>query len=264
MNLALTNNIEADWTVTELGDGSHTFSNGGKRGRFSAGAGTGRSYLQRRLAVRGGETITVKCSAKKISGNPTISIDFDGIGELKSQLSIDSEYWQEYELSYSVPFNADPTLGYLQIAIGVINADEGSVDIANARIESRNGAFGASLVYCMGLVKLEKTGGAVVASINENYHRCGLLGVYYNSSAPALYITTLTTRSQGNENLRPLFFANLTNERLPDLIPKIGQFNPSTGEFLVQFGNGTGSFVDLNSIMSEGEVIYLFIKAEGI
>lgn len=251
-----------DWEIFKTGDGTSLQSYNGTRINLQAGAGTGRSYLRKRIPARPGEKITVKCLALTTSGTPAISIDYPASGQQKNEVTFNQPEWKEYEVSYVVPYTSDVSSDYAQISIGVFTNDAGNVDIILPRIEVSNCINGFARTVCMGLISLERAGGTTTASVNANYSRCGIISVNYNSATPALEIVTEKSVNASYE-MRPIFNVSLSTERLPDVQPRVGQYDPTTGQFLVKFTNATGAFVDINTLLTDGFGIYLFVKGEG-
>lgn len=252
-----------DWEIFKTGDGTSLQSYNGTRVNLQAGAGTGRSYLRKRIPARPGEKITVKCLALTNSGTPAISIDYPASGQQKNEVTFNQPEWKEYECSYVVPYTSDVSSDYAQISIGVFTNDAGNVDIILPRIEVDNCINGFARTVCMGLISLVKSGGATTASVNTNYVRCGIISVNYDSATPALEIVTEKSINASAYEMRPIFNVSLSPERLPDVYPRVGAYDQTTGEFTVKFGNGSGAFVDINTLLADGEGIYLFVKGEG-
>lgn len=261
--LALSPQCTDDFVVFKDGDGGSSQSYNGTRINLTAGAPTGRSYLRKRLPARPGDKITVKCLAKVNSGTPAISIDYPAQGSQKNEITFTQNEWKEYEVSYVVPYTADIGSDYVQISIGLFTNDSGNVDIVLPRIEVSNCTNGFARVHCMGLISLEKVGGVTSAKINANYSNSGIISVNYNPATPALEIVTAKSPN-ASYGIRPIFSVDLSTERLPDLYTRIGEYDPTTGEILVKFGNGSGSFVDVNTLLADGQGIYLSVIAQGL
>lgn len=251
-----------DWEIFKDGDGTSAQSYNGTRLNVAAGAGAGRSYLRKRIPARPGDKITVKCMAFTNSGTPAISIDYPSSGAQKNEITFSQAEWKEYEVSYTVPYTADIASEFVQISIGVFTNDAGNVDIILPRVEVSEGVNGFARTVCMGLVSLVRSGGTTTASINKNYHHCGIISVNWNASTPALEIVTEKSYV-GSEKMRPIFNVSLSVERAPEVSARVGQYNQATGQFLVKFTDGT-TFVDINSYLLDGEGIYLFVHAAGI
>lgn len=260
--LALSPQCADDFAVFKTGDGTSTQSYNGTRINFTAGAPTGRAYLLRRLPARPGDKITVKCLARANSGTPAISIDYPAQGSQKNEVTFSQNEWKEYEVSYVVPYTADIGSDYVQISIGLFTNDAGNVDIILPRVEVDNCVNGFARVHCMGLISLVKNGGVVSAAINANYSHSGIISVNYNATTPALEIVTAKSPA-ASYGIRPIFSTDLSTERLPNVYPRIGQYDPATGEVLVKFGDGGGSFIDVTPLLADGEGIFLFVMAQG-
>lgn len=260
--LALSGQCADDFDIFKDGDGGSAQSYNGTRVNLTAGAGSGRSYLRKRIPARPGEKITVKCLACANSGTPAISIDYPAQGSQKNEITFTQNEWKEYEVSYAVPYTADVSTDYVQISIGLFTADSGNVDVVLPRIEVESAINGFARVHCMGLINLVKSGGIITATINSNYSRSGIISVNYNAATPALEIVTAKSPN-ASYSMRPIFSTDLSTERLPDVYPRIGQYDPVTGEVLVKFGDGSGSFIDITPLLSDGDGIFLFVMAQG-
>ena len=228
----------------------------------TSGATSGRSYLRKVLPVTQGDLLTFRFTARRISGTPQASIDYPAAGSSKSVVTINSNEWMEYEIRYAVPQTHDAKTDIAQCTAGVFTTPAGSVEIANVRISLDGGSRGNPRVWCMGLIALTKAGGVTTASINKNFHYSGILNLAFSGSI--LKVTTLPTISTGLVGVRPIFEVSLTEDVLPDLMVKAGSYIPSTGVVDVKFSNGTGGFVNINSLLNNGEIAYVFIKATGI
>ena len=228
----------------------------------TSGATTGRSYLRKTLPVTQGDLLTFRFSARRISGTPQASVDYPSAGSSKSIVTIDSDEWMEYEIQYAIPQTHNASTDIAQCTVGTFTTPAGSSEVANIRISLDGGSRGNPRVWCIGLIALTKAGGVTTAALNKNFHHSGILNLAF--SGDILKVTTLPTVTTGNLALRPIFDVSLTDDVLPDLMVKAGSYVPSTGVVDVKFSNGTGSFVGINSLLSNGEIAYVFIKATGI
>lgn len=261
MNLPLSKYL-VDWDNITTGDGTYSENTEGTSATVSAGFTTGRSYILKRFPVTAGDVISFKFLARRISGDPRASIDYPTSGQSKTALDIDSDEWMEYELQYAVPHTHNDSTDIAQCTSGVFTNEAGSAEIANPRISVSGGVKGYARVTALGLITLSKSGGVVTPTLNSNFHNAGILDI--NFVGNYLNIKTPPTVSTGALRIRPIFDCGLTPDLLPDVTAKIGQYNASTGEVRVYFSNGSGSFVDVNSLMSDGEIAYLWIRATGL
>ena len=250
-----------DWDDYTTGDGVIVLSESNTKANVTAGAGTGRAYMRKFISARPGEKITVKCIAKRVSGNPQMSIDYPALGTSSNLVAIDSDNWQEYEISYTLPYTADDTSDVAVCTIGIFNSPNGEADIILPRIEVENNTSGFERTWGLGLIRLAKSGGVTTASLNERFVNAGIRGVSY--SAGTLTVTLPPSISQ-DYGLRPIIMSQLTTEFLPDVISKCGNYDQTTGTVDVKFSNGTGSFVDINTLLSDGQTVFLWFRAGGI
>lgn len=261
MNLPLSKYL-VDWDNITTGDGTYSENAEGTSATVSAGFTTGRSYIVKQFPVTAGDVISFKFLARRISGDPRASIDYPSAGQSKTALDIDSDEWMEYELQYAVPHTHDDSTDIAQCTSGVFTNEAGSAEIANPRISVSGGVKGYARVTCLGLLALSKSGGTTTVSLNSNFHNAGILDV--NLVSNYLEIKTPPTVSTGNIRIRPIFDCGLTPDALPDVTCKIGRYNAATGNVEVYFSNGSGSFVDINSLLSDGETAFLWIRATGL
>lgn len=252
----------ADWDNITSGDGTYSENTEGTSATVSAGSGSGRSYVLKRFPVAAGDLVTFKFLARKISGQPRASMDYPAAGQSKTVVDIDSEDWMEYEIRYAIPHTHNETTDIIQATCGVFTNESGSAEISNLRIDVDCGVKGSQRVTCLGLLALSKVGGVVTPSINTNFHHCGILGLSMVSNY--LEIITPPMVSTGSLSIRPIFDCGMTPDILPDVTAKIGRYVANTGEVRVYFSNGSGSFVDINSLLANGETAYLWIRATGL
>lgn len=252
----------ADWDNITSGDGTYSENAEGTSATVSAGLGSGRSYVTKRFPVAAGDLIVFKFLGRKISGRPRASIDYPSAGQSKTAVDIDSAEWMEYEIRYAVPHTHDESADLAQCTCGIFTNEVGSAEVANLRLDIEQGVKGSPRVTCMGLLALSKSGGAVTPTVNSNFHRCGILGLSMESNY--LLVQTPPMVSTGGAGLRPIFDCGLTPDLLPDVTAKIGAYDPSSGNVRVYFSNGSGGFVNINSLMSDGEIAYLWVRATGL
>jgi hypothetical protein len=252
-----------DWDLFSDGDGVITPNSDNTLVACVAGAATGRAYVRKRLPARPGETITVEFVARNISGEPQASIDYPSTGTSASIVDINKTDVENYKFSYTVPYTADET-EYVQISIGVFSTPAGNTEISTPRVTVQGAPQGFLRSWCLGLVKLERAAGVVTASINDNFVKTGISSVNYDVASKTLEVTTLKANTSADFNIRPIFDAGMTTDLLPDVTAKAGRYTPSTGLFDVQFSNGTGSFIDITSLMSDGEIAYVWVRAGGL
>jgi len=244
------------------GDGVFTANSENTSVVCTSGATSGRSYVRKILPTTQGDFITFRFSARRISGTPQASIDYPLAGSSKNVLTIDTDDWMEYEMNYPIPQTHNASTDIAQCTVGTFTSLAGSAEIANVRISVDGGSRGNPRVWCMGLIALTKASGTTTASINKNFHYSGILNLAFSGST--LKVTTLPTVTTNNIGIRPIFDVSMTDDVLPDVIPKAGSYTASTGIVDVKFSNGTGSFVNINSLLSNGEIAYVFIRATGI
>jgi len=253
----------ADWEQVLSGDGVVTIDASGLRSTCSSGATTGRGYMRKYLPARPGEKVTFSFLARRISGEPQASIDYPVAGTSQGVVDIDSDEFQEYELSYIIPYTTNESSDYMQCTVGTFTTPAGACEIVNPRIKVDNASQGFLRAWCVGLIALTRTAGVTTATLNTGFINCGILGVAYSSGTKKLTVTTLKTVNL-SLRMKPILSAEFTNDLLPEIVAKAGRYDPVAGDFEVQFSDGTATFVDINALMADGEISYLSVWAMGL
>lgn len=259
--LAISNRL-TDWDAVVSGDGTYVEASGALSATVTAGGGSGRSYVRKDLPVTQGDVITFTFLARRISGSPQASIDYPAIGSSKAVVLIDSDEWMEYSFSYVVPHTHDEATDYAACTLGVFTTPAGSAEISNPRIDVEGGTRGVARTYCMGLIALSKSGGVTTPSVNQNFHNTGIVSLAM--VANYLEVTALPTVNASGLELRPIFQVGLTPDAAVNITPKVGQYNAATGVVQVFFVNENGNLVNINDVLSDGQIAYLSITAAGI
>ena len=261
-------NLTTDWLSRVEDDGVLTFNTEGTTVTLSSGANTGRAYIRKFIPLNGGEYITLRFMARKISGVVEAGIDypFEGANYLRNRTTIDSTEWQEYTLTAATSNTHNPVDEYVSVNIGTFSTVAGAGEFANVRIEVSGGAKGPSNTWASGLFRFRQEGtDPAFVEINDNFHTNGISNVEWDAITPTeLNVTIPVVKTTGNYRLRPLFFAQLTSEYLPDVVAKVGEYDPATGIVKIKFANGTGSFVDIRSLLVTGNSIFMSFMATGI
>lgn len=252
-----------DWDTVISGDGNVITSVNGLLVNCVAGAATGKGYKRKFLPARSGEVVTFSFIARRISGNPQASIDYPVAGTSVAVVDIDSDELQEYSLSFIVPATSDETVHYMQCTVGVFTSSAGACDVTSPRLEVANHIQGFFRIWCAGLINLTRTAGVTTAEVSANFVRCGILAVVWDSPTKTLTVTTLPSINAAL-SMRPILSAEFTNNLLPSVVAKAGQYNPISGQFSVQFSDGSGTFIDINAAMTDGQVSYLSVWAMGV
>lgn len=133
------------------GDGTIEYFSGGQAVRLSsytASSGNRANLYWEALAVPG-VTYMAKFSARVTAGfsgseEPTFVIDYPISTNPVKELRL-SEQWQEYAVSYTVPFDAKPEDGErVQLAFGVFSDRTGEVEFTRPLVSALNEPFVAS------------------------------------------------------------------------------------------------------------------------
>lgn len=248
-----------DWEVSVTGNGVVTPSLDNTLSTVSSD-NSSRSFLRKRIPASPGEKITVSCLGSVDSGALKISIDYPAEGSSKSSVTMEGNGLARYICEYTIPYEADSALDYVQVSIGVFTSFAGTGKIAAPQIETENSSNGFLRAYVIGLISLSKSGGVTTAAINGNFSRTGIKSVTYDESASKLRVFTAALPGVG---VRPIFDTQMTIDELPTVVAKIGQYNQSTGEVDIRFTDSTG-FVNINSMLVDGEVAYCWVRASGL
>tara|TARA_R110000850_G_scaffold251619_1_gene376674 strand:- start:398 stop:739 length:342 start_codon:yes stop_codon:yes gene_type:complete len=113
------------------------------------------------------------------------------------------------------------------------------------------------------LIALEKAAGSTTAAINSNFINAGIKSLVWDSPTRKLTVETLKSVNS-SFGIRPILSAEFTTDRLPDIVAKAGRYDPTSGTFEVQFNQGGTTFVDINAVMSDGDISFLSVWAMGI
>lgn len=252
-----------DWESFSSGDGAISLTSDNLKSNCSAGAGSGRAYMRKYMPARPGERVKFSFLARRISGEPQASIDWPSTGQSKGVVDIDSDEFQEYSIEFLVPYTTDEASDYMQCTVGVFTTNAGDVDIVNPKIEVSDASQGFLRAWCAGIIRLSRAAGVTTASINGNFINCGIKSVAWDSPTKKLTVETLKSPNI-SIGVRPILSAEFTTDLLPSVFAKAGQYTPSTGEFDVQFSDGTSTFIDINNAMTDGQEAFLSVWAMGL
>lgn len=252
----------SDWDVVETTASNVTFDVNDLVATCDANALNERGYVRKYIPARPGERVRFSTLARRLSGNPQMSIDYPVAGQSKAVVDIDSDEWLEYSIEYLVPHTTNESTDYLQCTAGVYTTPEGSCELASPRIEVSSASQGFLRVWCAGLIRMTKLAGVTTASLNENFVNAGIKSLNWNDTTNSLEVETLKSPNL-SLMLRPVLSAEITTDLLPGVVAKAGRYTPTTGVFEVKFSDGV-SFVDINQLMSDGESSFLSVWAMGI
>jgi hypothetical protein len=254
----------ADWdTVASGTGGAVTFDSNNLRATCTGTAGSGKGYVRKYLPARAGERVTFSFLARRISGGPQASIDYPSAGTSVGVVDIDSDELQEYTLEFLVPHTTDEATQYMQCTAGVFTTPAGSCEIISPRIEVSGASQGFLRVWTAGLIELERTAGVTTASLNSNFFSAGIEAVSWSSATKILTVTTLKSPNLPLR-LRPILSAEMTTDLLPSIVAKAGRYDPTAGDFEVQFNDGTNFFIDINNALTDGQSVFLSVWAMGL
>lgn len=208
----------------------------------------------RHVHLRPGETLHVSVLARRTSGVDTSSGGFlIGNSGTVNRISVTSEDWQEYALSYSLPPTAAEAL-FISVEFGVFTADVGTVEYTRPRIEIAEAQQAGLRTIGCGLITLA----AGTPSINTGFTSFGIRALSYDATAKTLTITM--DKTSGASYSSPLFFAGMTRDGNGlKLEPKPGSWSAAAGTIQVQFADTTtGVTADIATLGT----MYMWFKAE--
>lgn len=251
-----------DWDIVETTASNVVVDSTGLLATCTAAALTERGYMRKYIPARPGERVRFSVLARRLSGEPQMSIDYPSSGTSKALVDIDSDEFLEYSIDYTVPYTTDETSDYLQCTVGVFTTPAGSCEIASPRVDVEGASQGFLRVWCAGLIRLDRVAGVTTASLNPNFVNTGILSLNWDGASTTLEVETLKSPASPLM-FRPILSAEFTTDLLPGIVAKAGRYTPSSGIFDVRFSDGT-NFVDINALMSDGETCYLSVWAMGI
>jgi len=252
-----------DWDSVTTGDGVYVVSSQKLLATCAAGQGTGRSFAVKYLPVSGGEFITFTFTARATSGKGIGSIDYRSSSRSpEDQIEINSKSWREYSISIAVPYDHNNQTHYVSVICGVMNEDAGIVEIADLRINVKDGSRNPLNCVASALINVSRIGGSITPAINPNFHYCGIKALALSGSV--LTVTIPTSPSLVNSNMRPIFFAQLTTENLLGWQLKVGEYNQATGTVDIVFVNPSGAAADPNTGLATNAGMFISFMAVGI
>ena len=245
MNIATSRIKDFDKTIDA--GGSIVF-NSDDKATITTSSISQRAFLYKRLPAIKGETITVVFKAR---GNLGAAIDYPNVGGQSYKLEIDTDTWNEHELSYTVPDYA-VTTDFIQIAIGQYTGFQGTAEITDVRIKVE------------GKLPVLRCYGAALLAVNDNFTCIGFDRDQVNAATVSTSVILNLKGVVGENNARsaPIFTAGIDNFNASTHIVdvRIGGYNRVTGDFTLSFvDTSTGNLVDASTL----GVFYIWIKAEG-
>lgn len=243
------------WASSQSGDGAVTIS--GEVATLSSGITTGSAKLTKDVFTQPGEVYELTFMARRVSGVDGTSgsgwIDWPGGGTLKTRVEINSDQWAEYTARYAIPLTSNEN-SYTQFGVGVYTALGGQIEVCHPRISVDRSPFGALRSVAHGLLYWDGT----TLVTHGSFSTSGIISTRYDAASKSLFIKT--KRINLAVAVRPLAFVQMTPDgaaSVVKLVPKVGSYNTTTGEFTVRFiDTTTGAFVDI-----AGLALYFFFKA---
>ena len=191
------------------------------------------SYLNTYILAVAGETVTMKCTAKVVSGTvgtkPCMAIDYPAAASLKNKIEFDSTDWKDYSVSFTVPITSSGS-NYLKLLWGMYTSLAGSVKIRNVSIHKKGGTQPVANLFANALIQLS----AGVPTVNDNFSNVGIKALSYDVASKELRIT-IDPVYLASAQLAPVIQVNMTAEFYPELAPKWKAYDRATGQFIVQF-----------------------------
>lgn len=211
--------------------------------------GSDRGYIRKKIPAQAGETLHVSFKAILVSGNAIGGIDYPTVSSLKSSREIVSEFWQQYDLTYTASdINQDSN--YFQVVLGHITGYEGTVSITDVVIRLERSKLPVARCYCAALITIND-GTAGKAEVNSNFSSIGINKAHLATSFAGSVLTIKVPMTQGGDivSAAPIFqvaFTSDTNSRPYQV--RAGSYQRSTGLLTLSFFDEAGVSVDVSGI----------------
>jgi len=151
----------------------------GKVLNLQSGTLSGTAQVSKRIDVRPGEVINVRCLARKISGaageEGRIAISYPTSDSPKNQIKIESENWEKYSLRFAVPITHDNSSDLINLIFRTNNEDGGEFEFTELEVTSESSGLPAPSITAMG--KVTMTSG--VPSLPISYRSHGVVSIGY-------------------------------------------------------------------------------------
>jgi hypothetical protein len=229
---------------------------------------TSTAQLNYTLACTGGTKIKFSIMGKDLGAAQGLPASKGEIlldqptGTIQNRLWVDSTHWRRYELEYTVPHYIDVI--DVQIVLGVLTANAGSVKYANPRLEVIGGGFGALRTMACGLLSINNAG----ITLNANYVRSGVSSVAWDSSAKNI-IVTLTDSAAPTTNNKPLLFTQLCPDSMGGGVNQVPNLNLYAGTIMTGARTFTispllpsGAHFDITTLAA-GVSLFAFFELRG-
>lgn len=191
------------------------------------------SYLNTFILAVPGETVTIKCAAKVVSGTvgtrASMAIDYPASANLKNRVEFDSTDWKEYSISFTIPITSSGS-NYLKLLWGMYTSLAGSVKIRNISIHKKGGTQPVANLFANALIQLS----AGTPTVNVNFSNVGIETLSYDVASKELRVT-IDPVYLSSAQLAPVIQVNMTSEVYPELVPKWKAYDRATGQFVVKF-----------------------------
>lgn len=204
-----------------------------------------RSYLSMQLRVRPGDVVSVRFTARLISG-----VDNTGPGALiqaalpsgtvSSNVEVASTSFAEYEVSILVP-KQTTGLTTVTVTVGSWTSVGGSIEVVGCPAISLSGDYCVPIAHAMAVINSNNG----VVSVSPNSSRFGIKSVSYDAPNNQVLIQT-SAPVYGNSFRAPFAIANQTLYSNPQIRP-VADFDRSTGVISVKFIDNTGASVSIST-----------------
>jgi len=238
----------SDWLELLTGDATVSISDGILTAASTSGSN---ARIRKYFNVFPGDTVEFRIWARNSASTPgvpcgNLAIDnnipsFAGNDAIAGVLNVETSEWREYVLRYSVPLDSPPA-AVSCITIGVFTSSSGEAQFARPSINITNSIIGTARVLAAGLINLN----AGVASLSENFAQSGISALEYVSASSTLFVTVPRVGGPVGTRSRALAFATMTDTAAGDVMPTVGNYSTTTGNFTVKFRSLVdGSVVDM-------------------
>lgn len=170
--------------MSEATTGDGVAAKVGKVLQLSSGYLTGTAEMTHRVYALPGETITISCLCRLVSGTRArMKINWPTAGAPKNQIYIESGSWEKKTLKFAVPHTHDPVSDVLNVVLSSNNEDDGLIEFAELVIESDGAGLSTPRMIACGKIKML----AGIPSIDDNYASFGIKSLSYDGSLLQVY-----------------------------------------------------------------------------
>ncbi|PFR91300.1 hypothetical protein [Priestia megaterium] len=251
MPIIVDKNFKQGWINRVDGNGTALVTNGVLK---CTGSSADRSMKEYWIPVKEGQIVEVEIMARKISGEPRISMDLasqDGSVTILDYIKVKKEQWAWYKLRAVVPYNAG-TKQFVKVILGKWSSVNQTTDGEfQAPVVKTDNGLGASITLACGLARLNKGVPTLEWNSGTSYWRnYGIANLEYNPTNKSLKVYL---EHSLNNYMKPVVIVSGTNDSFE--IPLAGKLvGGNSPYFEIMWSNGA-QFLDISS-----KDLYVFIN----